>query len=50
MFELNVAMTGNSPFKEIRAIFSSKPPDIEHACLPEDFIEVLTDEEHVGSE
>jgi hypothetical protein len=31
-------------------MFPSEPPDTEHACLPEDVIELLTDVEQVGSE
>jgi hypothetical protein len=36
------------PVKVVKAIFSSL--DTEHACLPEDLIELLADVEHVGSE
>jgi hypothetical protein len=36
------------PVRAVKAIFSS--PDTEHACLPEDVIQLLTDVEHVGSE
>ena len=31
-------------------MFSTEPLDMEHACLPEDVIKLLTDVKHVGSE